>query len=56
MVSAAPNPQRGPLEVGDQFLRFELRGLLGRGGHAWVYHGYDAFLDRHVAIKIIPDP
>jgi eukaryotic-like serine/threonine-protein kinase len=46
----------GPLKPGDHFLKFEVKGLLGKGGHAWVYHGYDAFLDRHVAIKVIPKP
>lgn len=46
----------GPLEIGATLLKWEIRGLLGKGGHAWVYHGYDTFLDRHVAIKIIPTP
>jgi serine/threonine protein kinase len=46
----------GPLKPGDHFLKFEVMGLLGKGGHAWVYHGYDSFLDRHVAIKVIPKP
>jgi eukaryotic-like serine/threonine-protein kinase len=46
----------GPLNVGEIFIKWEIRGLLGKGGHAWVYQGYDAFLDRHVAIKIIPSP
>lgn len=55
MASHPPGP-RGPLEIGGQFLKFEIRELLGRGGHAWVYHGYDPFLDRHVAIKVIPNP
>ncbi len=45
-----------PLSVGDQFLKFEIRALLGQGGHGFVYHGYDSFLDRHVAIKLIPNP
>ena len=44
------------MDIGDQFLKFEIRALLGQGGHGWVYHGYDTFLDRHVAIKIIPSP
>jgi len=56
MADAPTTSLSGPLNIGDPFLRFEIRGLLGKGGHAWVYHGYDAFLDRHVAIKIIPNP
>jgi serine/threonine-protein kinase len=53
---AASASRKGPLEIGEQFLKFQIRGLLGKGGHAWVYHGYDQFLDRHVAIKVIPNP
>ena len=56
MADAQTASRSGPLNIGDPFLKFEIRGLLGKGGHAWVYHGYDAFLDRHVAIKIIPNP
>ena len=54
--AAEPTMRRGPLNIGDLFLKFEIRGLLGRGGHAWVYQGYDPFLDREVAIKVIPNP
>jgi serine/threonine protein kinase/serine phosphatase RsbU (regulator of sigma subunit) len=32
--------------------RYEIRGLLGRGGFGAVYHGYDVQLDREVAIKV----
>jgi serine/threonine protein kinase len=47
----------GPLKIGEILLnKWEIRGLLGQGGHAWVYHGYDAYLDREVAIKVIPPP
>jgi serine/threonine protein kinase len=52
----AVNAERGPLSPGERLLKYEIRGLLGRGGHAFVYHGYDPFLDRSVAIKIIPNP
>src|SRR3954469_18641096 len=50
------DPQTGPFKAGDQFAKYEIKGLLGRGGHAFVYHGYDSFLDRDVAIKIIVNP
>ena len=56
MSALAVTASKGPLDIGEQFLKFEIRGLLGHGGHGWVYHGYDPFLDRHVAIKVIPSP
>ena len=56
MSALAVTARKGPLDIGEQFLKFEIRGLLGHGGHGWVYHGYDPFLDRHVAIKVIPSP
>ena len=34
--------------------RYELRGLIGRGGTAKVYRGWDRTLDRSVAVKVIP--
>lgn len=44
----------GPLALGQRFLdKFEVRSLLGRGGHAWVYECFDRFLQRSVAVKII---
>ncbi len=34
--------------------RYEIRGELGRGGFATVYHGYDPRFEREVAIKLLP--
>lgn len=34
--------------------RYEIRGELGRGGMATVYHGYDPRFEREVAIKLMP--
>jgi serine/threonine protein kinase len=52
-VGMSDAEQQGPLRVGQRFLKFTLRGQIGRGGHAWVYHGHDPFLDHDVAIKIL---
>lgn len=44
----------GPLHSGDVFLgKLEVRALLGKGGHAWVYECFDRFLKRTVAVKVI---
>ena len=47
-------PHDGPLRPGDIFERYEIRGEIARGGSAFVYGAYQEFLDRHVAIKVIP--
>ncbi|HRF50879.1 MAG TPA: serine/threonine-protein kinase, partial [Anaerolineales bacterium] len=39
-----------PTQIG----RYEIRGELGRGGMATVYHGYDPRFKRDVAIKTLP--
>jgi serine/threonine-protein kinase len=33
--------------------KYEVRALLGKGGHAWVYECFDRFLNRAVAVKVI---
>jgi serine/threonine protein kinase len=44
------------LNIGDTFLtKYEIRGLIGRGGQATVYRSYDTFIDRDVAIKVMAD-
>ena len=49
-------PQTGPFSVGDRILdKFEVRGLLGKGGHAFVYDCFNTFLAEEVAIKVIPN-
>jgi len=61
-VSAAPGPRpsaspepppgaRGARVLGG---RYELRGLIGRGGMAEVHRGYDLELGREVAVKLLP--
>ncbi len=44
----------GPLKAGDTLLdKYEVRRLIGSGGHAFVYECFDMFLSRVVAIKVI---
>lgn len=46
----------GPLKRGDRILdKYEVRGLLGKGGHAYVYDCFNTFLAEEVAIKLIPN-
>ena len=49
--NAATTP--GALPVGSKLGKYEIVEQLGAGGQAIVYKGYDALLDRHVAIKQI---
>jgi len=49
----AEDGKQGPLRLGDRFLKYVIQDRIGRGGHAWVYHGRDEFLDNDVAIKIL---
>jgi branched-chain amino acid transport system substrate-binding protein len=46
---------QGPdIMANDTFGRYEIRGELGRGGMATVYHAFDPHVQRHVALKILP--
>jgi serine/threonine-protein kinase len=47
-------PTSGGSLVGKQLGDFELQGLLGAGGMAEVYRGFDVKLKRQVAVKILP--
>jgi hypothetical protein len=38
----------------EKFGRYEIKGELGRGGMASVYHAYDPRFERDVAIKVLP--
>ena len=43
-------PQKEPQKFG----RYEIKGEIGRGGMATVYHAYDPRFEREVAIKVLP--
>lgn len=45
-----------PFAPGHRFVKYDIRGVLGIGGHAHVYDAHDPFLDREVAVKIITSP
>ena len=49
-------PKMKPFAPGHRFVKYEIRGILGAGGHAHVYDAHDPFLDRHVAVKVIAAP
>jgi serine/threonine protein kinase len=45
----------GPFKAGDQILdEYEVIGLLGTGGHAFVYECIDRYVDTAFAVKVIP--
>ncbi|HKY35332.1 MAG TPA: protein kinase [Polyangiaceae bacterium] len=47
----------GPFSPGSVFLdKYEVRSLLGKGAHAFVYECFDPFLQRLVAVKVIKTP
>jgi urea transport system substrate-binding protein len=41
--------------IGKRMGRYEIRGLLGTGGMGVVYRGFDALIEREVAIKVLPE-
>lgn len=44
----------GPFKIGDLIRdEYEVRGLLGAGGHAFVYECLDRYMDAIVAVKVI---
>jgi serine/threonine protein kinase len=51
-----PDERREPFKEGDEFLQYRVHSLLGRGGHAFVYSGKHRYMERPVAIKVIPAP
>lgn len=55
MVTTAEIPWE-PFKAGDEFLQYRIHSLLGRGGHAFVYSGEHRYMERPVAIKVIPAP
>ena len=38
----------------EKFGRYEIKGEIGRGGMATVYHAYDPRFEREVALKVLP--
>ncbi|MFZ5895567.1 MAG: protein kinase domain-containing protein [Myxococcota bacterium] len=48
------DPSPGPLCVGQRFREnYEVTGLIGVGGHAWVYRARHRFMGHDVAIKVL---
>jgi serine/threonine protein kinase len=50
------NENNEPFTPGHRFVKYDIIGLLGMGGHAHVYDAHDPFLDRDVALKVIRAP
>jgi serine/threonine-protein kinase len=46
----------GPFKQGDEFGNYRIQGLLGQGGHAFVYAAQHKYMERLAAIKVIPAP
>ncbi|MGC4067246.1 MAG: protein kinase [Polyangiaceae bacterium] len=48
--------RESPLPIGGNFLKYEVRSVIGRGGFAWVFRAHDPFMGRDVAIRILHRP
>ncbi len=56
-VRMSQRAAQGPLSAGDTFLsKYEIKDLIGQGGHACVYHAINTFMGREVAIKVLHRP
>ncbi|HYN09612.1 MAG TPA: protein kinase [Vicinamibacterales bacterium] len=53
-VHATPDAPAPALQAGDRLGRFDVLGVLGRGGMGEVYRAQDTQLVREVAIKVLP--
>ncbi|MGC4070825.1 MAG: protein kinase [Polyangiaceae bacterium] len=53
LASGITEDPHGPLKIGSRLRKYEILALIGRGGHASVYHARDTIFRRDVAIKVI---